>query len=738
MSFSVNISVEAPIENQIQEITYDGQEIYQAPLSLSESLAKFAQKIDWSRACDATTASNSADIKGFGITDSQQEAQGSSSIAVDDSKDTFPPHQSQLWPWDGVRSKLRSSLQEVCVLADVLAIAKEKKYMVLDPVQQEGQDTKPMVQIYARKKALAGAAHVLLTGAERLKTSQNEVVRNRSDFHFELLRLRQNWRLKKVSNSIIGDLSYRTAGSKFGQTGMFEVCKAEETDSPGSASDNPSIVGTASGAAANSSASALKVAVPSELQGVAYIEVLCQKDQEELFSYTAQLSANAQSSLNQNNSSGNSGNAANSGQSGSNAQQQQPAEVHWQQKLEAAQNVLFCKELFNQLAREAVQQAAQSGHGQGISGGGSSGGSSNTSASSSSSGPPIPHLVVGNQIMATVLPGIQLIIGLCHSGGGLSPSSTSTSSTAATQALASSTPAPPVPAKTDHDHVLEHSLHQLLREVHHRNTHHPLPHPATGPLGPSKRRRLAGPTAADRHDLLQMSRDDPLLHQIIRQAQHFFMRMRTEYVLDTIAREVKDPLIASHWNTANSPTQAAVKINIATHGYDAVFRTPLVLQVRERGLRCVCRDGKVMVLSYEPQELRDLLLTHLHQHQVLAVQALARTMGWQLLGNSTALGLGSVEPLGNAGACLIASPAGDRLVAVRCEAATTTNCQATVNIHVSVAHSPRQDFFPSRLVHERKWEHLGGQFRDVRLDRMEGRNFLHKMELLMASLTSSS
>lgn len=30
MAFSVNISVEAPIENQIQEITYDGQEIYQA------------------------------------------------------------------------------------------------------------------------------------------------------------------------------------------------------------------------------------------------------------------------------------------------------------------------------------------------------------------------------------------------------------------------------------------------------------------------------------------------------------------------------------------------------------------------------------------------------------------------------------------------------------------------------------------------------------------------------------
>ena len=40
----------------------------------------------------------------------------------------------------------------MCVLADVLAIAKEKRYMVLDHVPQEPLDTKPMVQVYARKK----------------------------------------------------------------------------------------------------------------------------------------------------------------------------------------------------------------------------------------------------------------------------------------------------------------------------------------------------------------------------------------------------------------------------------------------------------------------------------------------------------------------------------------------------------------------------------------------------------
>lgn len=103
-------------------------------------------------------------------------------------------------------------MTEVCVLADVLAIAKEKNYMVLDPVPQDPVEVKPMIQVYARKKALAGAASVLMMGAERLRNCQAELARTRStpDFHIELLRLRQNWRLKKVSNSIIGDLSYRT------------------------------------------------------------------------------------------------------------------------------------------------------------------------------------------------------------------------------------------------------------------------------------------------------------------------------------------------------------------------------------------------------------------------------------------------------------------------------------------------------------------------------------------------
>jgi len=57
----------------------------------------------------------------------------------------------------------RNAFTEVCVLADVLSVAKEKHYMVLDPVPQDAQEQKQMVQVYARKKALGGAASVLLS-----------------------------------------------------------------------------------------------------------------------------------------------------------------------------------------------------------------------------------------------------------------------------------------------------------------------------------------------------------------------------------------------------------------------------------------------------------------------------------------------------------------------------------------------------------------------------------------------
>lgn len=629
-TYAVNVSVEVAVENQVQEITYDGQEIYQQPLSMSENLTKLANKIDFKTDADVDAP------KLKDVTETNEET------SSDEPTKELTSFQQPQWPWDSVRSKLRNAYTEICVLADVLNIAKEKQYLVLDPVSQDSPDSKPLAQLFAKKKSLAGAAAILLNGAERLRSSQFEMSRNRSaiDFHLELMRLRRNWRLRKVGNSIIGDLSYRTAGSRFMQPGVFEVTKSESGSS--SPPQSPTVPPTPR------PPSSLKVTIPSELEGNSFIQVTIQKDQETLCS--ARLSMPTPPNP----------------QSGS--------ESDWQSQLEQAQNVLFCKELFSHLAREAVKLQA-----------------------------PIPHVVVGNQITSSVFPGIQIVIGLCHS-------------------------ASQDKKKADHNHVLEHSLHQLLREVHFRNLHHPMPHPTTATLGVSRKRRLAGPAAYSRQMLLEMCRSESLLEQIIHQAQHVVLRLRTQFVIDSLARELKDPLIVAHWNSLNSPTHSCVKINIMTHGYETICRTSLIVHVDETTLKAISKDGRVMEMSYEPQELRDLILYTMSQHQVNAMQSLSKLIGWQMLSSCNHVGVGPVEPLANASSVIMASPTGDRVIALRCGPQS--------GIQVGIQSAPRKDFYPGQLVKDLRWENLGSNFKEVRWDKMEGRNFLNKMELLMASLTN--
>lgn len=163
-------------------------------------------------------------------------------------------------------------------------------------------------------------------------------------------------------------------------------------------------------------------------------------------------------------------------------------DVHWQKKLEHAQNVIFCKELFAQLAKEAIELQA-----------------------------PVPHMVVGNQITCSLSPDIQLLITLWYKSGAERRRQYLLTKNNAEPQVA------PQPAK-EHSHVLEHSLHQLLRKAHKRNLNPESGGLSSSPVGVSKKRRLAGPKAYDRNSLLKMATEETFLEQIIAQAQHVVLR----------------------------------------------------------------------------------------------------------------------------------------------------------------------------------------------------------------------
>lgn len=56
-------------------------------------------------------------------------------------------------------------------------------------------------------------------------------------------------------------------------------------------------------------------------------------------------------------------------------------------------------------------------------------------------------------------------------------------------------------------------------------------------------------------------------------------------------------------------------------------------------------------------------------------------------------------------------------------------------IMVQFPRNQCKDLPKSDVLQDSKWSHLRGPFKEVQWNRMEGRNFVYKMELLMSALS---
>uniref|UniRef100_A0AAY4D7A4 Cofactor required for Sp1 transcriptional activation subunit 6 n=1 Tax=Denticeps clupeoides TaxID=299321 RepID=A0AAY4D7A4_9TELE len=640
---AVRVSIESLCEKQVQEVSLDGMETYVPPLSLSQNLAKMAQRIDFNQSDESEVE------EGTSLESEWKQEQPQVEAEEDCQEEGMLHFQPSLWPWDSVRTALRSALTEMCVLHDVLSIVKEKKYMALDPVSQDNTATKTpqVLQLVSKKRALATAASVLLKGAERLSKSvcENQENRRQRDFNSELLRLRSQWKLRKVGDKILGDLSYRSAGSLFPHLGTFEVIKNTDIDLDKKIPEDYC---------------PLTVQIPSDLQGSAYIKVSIQKQAPDIGDLgTVNLFRNSTVLI-------------------SNIHPRYPIPfIHFC----SAQNVLLCKEILAQLSREAVQIKSQ-----------------------------IPHIVVKNQIISQPFPGLQLSISLCHSTG---------------EKAQRCSPDRP----DDHLYVLEHNLHQLIREFHKQTLSSVMmPHPASAPFM-HKRLRLAGPLAYNKNQINSLQQNEGLLEKIIKQAKHIFLRRRTARTIDSLASRIEDPQIQAHWSNINDVYESSVKVLITSQGYEQICKSiQLQLNIGVEQIRVVHRDGRVVTLSHQEQELQDFLLSQMSQHQVHAVQQLAKVMGWHVLSFSNHVGLGPIENIGNASAITVASANGEYAISVR--SGPESGCKVLVQCPRSLNKDQKCD-----VMQDARWAQLRGPYREVQWSRMEGRNFIYKMELLMAALT---
>ena len=67
-----------------------------------------------------------------------------------------------------------------------------------------------------------------------------------------------------------------------------------------------------------------------------------------------------------------------------------------------------------------------------------------------------------------------------------------------------------------------------------------------------------------------------------------------------------------------------------------------------------------------------------------------------------------------------------RVLAVRCG-------PQAAQPQVFLASYPHNDLEKSKILNDDRWEQVSSTYEEVRLEKIEGRNFLSKMEILMAA-----
>uniref|UniRef100_A0A2D4LY99 Cofactor required for Sp1 transcriptional activation subunit 6 n=1 Tax=Micrurus spixii TaxID=129469 RepID=A0A2D4LY99_9SAUR len=129
-----------------------------------------------------------------------------------------------------------------------------------------------------------------------------------------------------------------------------------------------------------------------------------------------------------------------------------------------------------------------------------------------------------------------------------------------------------------------------------------MPHPASAPFG-HKRMRLAGPQAFDKNEIGSLQPSEGLLEKIIKQAKHIFLRRATARTIDSLASRIEDPQI-------NDVYESSVKVLITSQDYEQICKSiQLQLNIGIEQIRVVHRDGRVITLSHQEQELQDFLLS---------------------------------------------------------------------------------------------------------------------------------
>ncbi|RDD42987.1 Mediator of RNA polymerase II transcription subunit 17 [Trichoplax sp. H2] len=434
-------------------------------------------------------------------------------------------------PWDSVQSSLRSALVEISALADLLKVSGQKKYVVLDPVQGEKSSSSSMVQLLAKKKNLSGAASILRKGSDEIGQYDED---GRSGYYSNLAKLRKNWKLRRIGPRIVGDLTLvRSIGAPAMRSfGIFEVSKLTVNKK-----DNDSF---------------LNIILGTHIRGRSSINISLFIDGNEINTCpTTFLHIN------------------------------RTTWPLWHRKLKDAQNVLFCKILFNKLVQESYQGNNQ-----------------------------FQCRLIGNKLEIKLADRIWLCI-IDHHFYDESDQLCEESQINA--------------AVKDHFllqsycYILEHALQNLLQEMHKK--------PNTNSKGRSGKKR------ANQKDTSTKKNNDntSILWNIIPQIQHMLLRRRVAKTIDSVACSVYDACMCVHWHNLSCSKSSTATIIISQKNARSFNRKMLRLTVESDKISAICPNNAVFSFKSDVHSVAKFLESEVHSYLCDTIIKVGIAAGWHQL-----------------------------------------------------------------------------------------------------------
>jgi len=189
-----------------------------------------------------------------------------------------------------------------------------------------------------------------------------------------------------------------------------------------------------------------------------------------------------------------------------------------------------------------------------------------------------------------------------------------------------------------------------------------------------------------------------------------------------------------------------------------VYRTPAVLHVETEGMTLIGRDSRAINLTQEPNHLKDVLITLMCQHHTHVVQSFAKILHWHPVSGNLNLGAGPMDPRGHISSAILASPCSTALVAVRLDSVNGprvfvkrtmpvpkdkaivvkgVNVKKETTTIDTIDDDDDDDDCTMRLF-DREWDILNGDYEECNWAKIEGQNFMSKMEMLLGCLTKTN